>query len=92
MLISFMGSLGQDNLQSLALVEKSTGKSKTFKRILLAENVMIEPVQFYWQSNGEIIIPVWPEKIIKSGNKDFLTQIPSLKEDDNPILLFGELK
>lgn len=92
MLISFMGSLGQDNLQSLALVEKSTGKSKTFKRILLAENVMIEPVQFYWQSNGEIIIPVWPEKIIESSNKDFLTQFPSLKEDDNPILLFGELK
>lgn len=92
MLISFMGSLGQDNLQSLALVEKSTGKSKTFKRILLAENVMIEPVEFYWQSNGEIIIPVWSEKIIESGNKDFLTLFPSLKEDDNPILLFGELK
>lgn len=92
MLISFMGSLGQDNLQSLALVEKSTGKSKTFKRIVLAENVTIEPVQFYWQSSGDIIIPVWPENIIESGNKDFLTQFPSLKEDDNPILLFGRLK
>ena len=53
---------------------------------------MIEPVQFYWQSNGEIIIPVWPEKIIESSNKDFLTQFTSLKEDDKPILLFGELK
>ena len=92
MFISFMGSLGVEELQSLALVEKETGKSRTFKGIVLAENVMIEPVYFYWQSNGEIIIPFWPHEIIDSENKEFLSQFPDLKEDDNPILLIGELK
>jgi len=92
MFISFMGSLGVEELQSLALVEKATGKSRTFKGIELAENVMIEPINFYWQSNGEIIIPFWPHKIIDSENKEFLSQFPNLKEDDNPILLIGELK
>ena len=92
MFISFMGSLGVEELQSLALVEKATGKSRTFKGIVLAENVMIEPIDFFWQSNGEIIIPFWPHKIIDSENKEFLSQFPDLKEDDNPILLIGELK
>jgi hypothetical protein len=92
MFISFMGSLGVEELQSLALVEKETGKSRTFKGIVLAENVMIEPIDFFWQSNGEIIIPFWPHKIIDSENKKFLSQFPDLKEDDNPILLIGELK
>ncbi|MBR5205258.1 MAG: 6-bladed beta-propeller [Bacteroidaceae bacterium] len=91
MFISFMGSLGVGNLQSLALVEKATGKSRTFKRIVLADNMMIEPIDFFWQSNGEIIIPIWPHEIIESENKEFLSQFPDLKEDDNPILLIGEL-
>ena len=90
--ISFMGSLGVEELQSLALVEKETGKSRTFKGIILADNVVIEPMDFFWQSNGEIIIPFWPHKIIESENKEFLSQFPNLKEDDNPILLIGELK
>ena len=90
--ICFMGSLGVEELQSLALVEKATGKSRTFKGIELAENVTIEPLNFFWQSNGEIIIPFWPHKIIESENKEFLSQFPDLKEDDNPILLIGELK
>ena len=92
MFISFMGSLGQDNLQSLALVDKQTGKSRIFKQIVVAENLVVEPYVFYWLSNGQIVFPIWPQKIIESGNKDFLTQFPDLKEDDNPILLFGELK
>lgn len=92
MFISFMGSLGVEDLQSLALVEKETGKSRTFKGIVLADNVVIEPIDFFWQSNGEIIIPFWPHKIIDSENKEFLSQFPDLKEDDNPILLIGELK
>ena len=92
MFISFMGSLGQENLQSLALVDKQTGKSRTFKQIVVAENLVVEPYIFYWLSNGQIVFPIWPEKIIESGNKDFLAQFPDLKEDDNPILLFGELK
>lgn len=92
MFISFMGSLGQDNLQSLALVDKQTGKSRTFKQIVVAENLVVEPYVFYWLSNGQIVFPIWPEKIIESGNKEFLAQFPDLKEDDNPILLFGELQ
>lgn len=92
MFISFMGSLGQDNLQGLALIDKMTGKSRTFKQIEVAENLIIEPHMFYWLSNGQIVFPIWPEKILESGNKDFLTLFPDLKEDDNPILLFGELK
>ena len=92
MFISFMGSLGVEELQSLALVEKETGKSRTFKGIVLADNVVIEPIDFFWQSNGEIIIPFWPHKIIESENKEFLSQFPDLKEDDNPILLIGKLK
>lgn len=85
MFISFMGSLGQDNLQSLALVDKQTGKSRTFKQIVVAENLVVEPYVFYWLSNGQIVFPIWPEKIIESGNKEFLSQFPNLKEDDNPI-------
>ena len=92
MFISFMGSLDLDNLQSLALVDKQTGKSRTFKQIVVAENLIVEPYVFYWLSNGQIVFPIWPQKIIESGNKDFLAQFPDLKEDDNPILLFGELK
>ena len=30
-----------------------------------------------------------PHKIIESENKEFLSQFPNLKEDDNPILLIG---
>lgn len=92
MFISFMGSLDVEKLRSLALVEKATGQSRTFKQIVLAENVTIEPFEFYWQSNGEIIIAIWPEEIIGCGNKEFLSQFPDLKENDNPILLFGELR
>lgn len=92
MFISFMGSLDIDNLRSMALVDKLTSKSQTFRWIVLAENVMIDPYVFFWQSNGEIIIPFWPHKIIDSENKEFLSQFPDLKEDDNPILLIGELK
>ena len=92
MFISFMGSLDLDNLRSLALVDKLTGESQTFRWIVLAENVMIDPYVFFWQSSGEIIIPFWPDEIIESGNEEFLSQFPDLKEDDNPILLIGELK
>ena len=92
MFISFMGSLDLDNLRSLALVDKLTGESQTFRWIVLAENLMIDPYVFFWQSNGEIIIPFWPHEIIESENKEFLSQFPDLKEDDNPILLIGELK
>ena len=92
MFISFMGSLDIDNLRSLALVDKLTSKSQTFRWIVLAENVMIDPYVFFWQSSGEIIIPFWPHEIIESENKEFLSQFPDLKEDDNPILLIAELK
>lgn len=91
MFFRFMGNLGSD-LRGQALVDKATGESRTFKRIILAEKVVISPYRFYWLSNGQIVIPIWPDKIMKSENKEFLKQFPNLKEDDNPILLFGELK
>ena len=92
MFVSFMGSLGQDNLQSLALIDKKTGQSRTYQQIILADNVIISPYVFFWQGNGKIVIPVWPDKVIDSANKEFLSQFPNLEQDDNPILLFGELK
>lgn len=91
MFFRFMGNLGSD-LRGQALVDKVTGESRTFNRIVLAENVVISPYRFYWLSNGQVVIPIWPDKIMKSENKEFLKQFPDLKEDDNPILLFGELK
>lgn len=92
MLVSFRGSMDKDETQALALVDKSTGESQTFKRIMLADNVVIEPSFFYSRGDGKIIITLSPEEILNSGNKKFIAQFPGLKEESNPVLLFAELK
>lgn len=90
--LGFRGTLDDDDTQGWAFIDKSSGKHQTFKRIMLADNVVIEPNFFYSQSDGKVVFAVSPETILNSGNQEFISQFPNLKEDDNPILMFAELK
>ena len=88
----FRGSLERRETIGLALIDKTSGKSQAFRQIELAENVVVSPDFFYPCENGKIIIAVSPETILNSGNQEFISQFPNLKEDDNPILMFAEIK
>lgn len=59
---------------------------------MLAEKVVIEPDFFYSQNDGRVVFAISPETILNSGNQEFISQFPGLKEDDNPILMFAEIK
>lgn len=90
--LGFWGSLDKDEVQGWAFIDKSTGKHQTFKRIMLADNVVIEPNFFYSQNDGRVVFAISPETVLNSGNQAFINQFPGLKEDDNPILMFAEIK
>lgn len=90
--LGFWGSLDKDEVQGWAFIDKSTGKHQTFKRIMLADNVVIEPNFFYSQNDGKVVFAISPETVLNSGNQAFINQFPGLKEDDNPILMFAEIK
>jgi len=88
----FRGLVPATETQGWALIDKVSGKSQTFKKIELAENVCINPQIFHFVEEGKIVMTVSPETILNSGNQEFISQFPELKEDDNPILMFAELK
>ena len=88
----FRGLVPATETQGWALIDKVSGKSQTFKKIELAENVCINPQIFHFVEEGKIVMTVSPETILNSGNQEFISQFPNLKEDDNPILMFAELK
>ena len=74
------------------LIDKETKKFQTFKRIALSDKLIISPDFFYTQSDGRFTFILSPEEILNSGDEAFISQFPGLKEDDNPILMFAELK
>ena len=88
----FRGEVPATETQGWALIDKISGKSQTFKKIELAKGVFVNPQVFHSCDNGKIVIAVSPETILNSGNQEFISQFPNLKEDDNPILMFAELK
>ena len=88
----FRGLVPATETQGWALIDKVSGKSQTFKKIELAENVCINPQIFHFVEEGKIVMTVSPETILNSGNQEFISQFPGLKEDDNPILMFAEIK
>ncbi len=88
----FRGLVPATETQGWALIDKVSGKSQTFKKIELAKNVFVNPEIFHSCDNGKIVIPVSPVTILNSGNQEFISKFPGLKEDDNPILMFAELK
>ena len=88
----FRGLVPATESQGWALIDKVSGKSQTFKKIELAENVCINPQIFHFVEEGKIVMTVSPETILNSGNQEFISQFPGLKEDDNPILMFAEIK
>ena len=88
----FRGLVPATETQGWALIDKVSGKSQTFKKIELAENVCINPQIFHFVEEGKIVMTVSPETILNSGNQEFISQFPNLKEDDNPILMFAEIK
>ena len=88
----FRGLVPATETQGWALIDKVNGKSQTFKKIELAENVCINPQIFHFVEEGKIVMTVSPETILNSGNQEFISQFPGLKEDDNPILMFAEIK
>lgn len=88
----FRGLVPATETQGWALIDKVSGKSQTFKKIELAQNVCINPQIFHFVEEGKIVMTVSPETILNSGNQEFISQFPELKEDDNPILMFAELK
>ena len=59
---------------------------------MLADNVVIEPNFFYSQNDGRVVFAVSPETVLNSGNQAFINQFSGVKEDDNPILMFAEIK
>ena len=88
----FRGEVPATETQGWALIDKISGKSQTFKKIELAKGVFVNPQIFHSCDNGKIVIVVSPETILNSGNQTFISQFPNLKEDDNPILMFAEIK
>lgn len=88
----FRGLVPATETQGWALIDKVSGKSQSFKKIELAENVCINPRIFHSCDDGKIVMTVSPEAILNSGNQEFISQFPGLKEDDNPILMFAEIK
>ena len=88
----FRGEVPATETQGWALIDKISGKSQTFKKIELAKGVFVNPQVFHSCDNGKIVIAVSPETILNSGNQEFISQFPNLKEDDNPILMFAEIK
>ena len=88
----FRGLVPATETQGWALIDKVSGKSQTFKKIELAENVCINPQIFHFVEERKIVMTVSPETILNSGNQEFISQFPNLKEDDNPILMFAEIK
>ena len=88
----FRGLVPATETQGWALIDKVSGKSQTFKKIELAKNVFVNPEIFHSCDNRKIVIPVSPVTILNSGNQEFISQFPGLKEDDNPILMFAEIK
>ena len=88
----FRGLVPATETQGWALIDKVSGKSQTFKKIELAEDVCINPKIFHFVEEGKIVMTVSPETILNSGNQEFISQFPGLKEDDNPILMFAEIK
>lgn len=88
----FRGLVPATETQGWALIDKVSGKSQTFKKIELAENVCINPQIFHFVEEGKIVMTVSPETILNSGNQEFISQFPNLKEDDNPILMFADIK
>ena len=88
----FRGEVPATETQGWALIDKISGKSQTFKKIELAKGVFVNPQVFHSCDNGKIVIAVSPETILNSGNQAFISQFPNLKEDDNPILMFAEIK
>ena len=88
----FRGEVPATETQGWALIDKISGKSQTFKKIELAKGVFVNPQIFHSCDNGKIVIVVSPETILNSGNQAFISQFPNLKEDDNPILMFAEIK
>ena len=87
----FRGLVPATESQGWALIDKVSGKSQTFKKIELAKNVCINPKIFHFVEEGKIVMTVSPETILNSGNQEFISQFPGLKEDDNPILMFAEI-
>ena len=92
MFLYFRGSLGKAETEGWALIDKETRKYQTFKRIALSDKLIISPDFFYTQSDGRFTFFLSPEEILNSGDEAFISQFPGLKEDDNPILMFAELK
>ena len=92
MFLYFRGSLGKAETEGWALIDKETRKYQTFKRIALSDKLIISPDFFYTQSDGRFTFILSPEEILNSGDEVFISQFPGLKEDDNPILMFAELK
>ena len=88
----FRGSLERSETKGFALINKVSGKSQAFRQIELAENVFVNPNRFHFVEEGKIVMTVSPETILNSGNQEFISQFPGLKEDDNPILMFAEIK
>ena len=78
--------------KGFALINKVSGKSQAFRQIELAENVFVNPNRFHFVEEGKIVFAVSPETILNSGNQEFISQFPGLKEYDNPILMFAEIK
>lgn len=90
MLFRFQGN--PDETRGFAFVDKATEEPTLFKRLILADGVIIEPDFFFSRGDGKIIFLVLPTDILESGNSEFISRFPGLKEDDNPILLFAEIK
>lgn len=88
----FRGSSSKDEYMGMAIIDKATGKHQSFKYLSLADNVIIKDRYFYPQNDGMVVFTVSPEDILNSGNQEFISQFPGLKEDDNLILMVAELK
>ena len=92
MMFLYFKGRNREKTEGWALIDKEIRKYQTFKRIALSDKLIISPDFFYTQSDGRFTFILSPEEILNSGDEAFISQFPGLKEDDNPILMFAELK
>ena len=90
MLLRFQGN--PDETRGFAFVDKATDQTSIFKKLILADGVVIEPDFFFSRGDGKIIFLVMPSDILESGNTEFISRFPGLEEENNPVLLFAEIK
>jgi hypothetical protein len=74
-----------------AYVDKITGEVQVTKA-MRCKGYEFVPGMMFPQDDGIVVIPFEPSDILASDSNELKKELPTLREEDNPVLCIAKLK